>query len=342
MFKNVLHLFTLCYYNTRNKFKFQEQILFKDAKIMDYKLLIEVSSLYYEENLSQAEIAKQLKLSRVKVSRLLKEAREENIVKISIDRSYLYNDLEQSLKNIYGLKSVKIIGGRSDNIFYKATSKFILENIEQNITIGWGKTLRNIINQIDTHQLSDLLITPMIGGQSYDQADLHASNIANDLARKLKARSLSLNAPAIADTLEEANIYKNNSMVRRVIQASETSEMAIFSLGNPMLKESSIHRMNYFPENDITLLEDEHVVCDIASLVFFDKKGSEKGIKISNRSVGLTRQQLEDIPNKLCVVKEIEKIDALVAALNAKIINTLIISSELASALVKSTHNNEN
>lgn len=109
-----------------------------------------------------------------------------------------------------------------------------------------------------------------------------------------------------------------------------------------MLKESSIHRMNYFPENDIALLEDEHVVCDIASLVFFDKKGSEKGIKISNRSVGLTRQQLEDIPNKLCVVKEIEKIDALVAALNAKIINTLIISSELASALVKSTHNNEN
>ena len=48
------------------------------------ELLAQVASLYYEEEMTQDAIAKQFGLSRIKVYRLLKKAREEQVVQITI------------------------------------------------------------------------------------------------------------------------------------------------------------------------------------------------------------------------------------------------------------------
>src|SRR5690606_37952383 len=50
----------------------------------DYYLLSKVSTLYYTRGLTQQEIADRLHISRPKVSRLLQEALNHNIVRISI------------------------------------------------------------------------------------------------------------------------------------------------------------------------------------------------------------------------------------------------------------------
>lgn len=49
-----------------------------------WALLAKVASLYYEQDLTQAEIAKRLNISRPQVSRLLAEGRQEGVVKITI------------------------------------------------------------------------------------------------------------------------------------------------------------------------------------------------------------------------------------------------------------------
>ena len=55
----------------------------------EIRLLSKVSKLYYEEGLNQDEIVLKLQLSRSKISRLLKQAREEGIVKITVKFSRL-------------------------------------------------------------------------------------------------------------------------------------------------------------------------------------------------------------------------------------------------------------
>ena len=42
--------------------------------------LAEISSMYYEEEITQSAIAERLGLSRVKIYRLLKQAKEEQVV----------------------------------------------------------------------------------------------------------------------------------------------------------------------------------------------------------------------------------------------------------------------
>ena len=49
------------------------------------ELLARVSAMYYEQEMTQNQIASTLELSRVKIYRLLKEARESQIVRILID-----------------------------------------------------------------------------------------------------------------------------------------------------------------------------------------------------------------------------------------------------------------
>ena len=48
------------------------------------KLLHKVSKLYYIENLKQDSIARRLKISRYKVSRVLKRARDNGLIKVKI------------------------------------------------------------------------------------------------------------------------------------------------------------------------------------------------------------------------------------------------------------------
>ncbi len=52
---------------------------------LQHDLLSEIASLYYEQELSQTDIGERLGLSRVKVYRLLKKAKEEQVVQITIN-----------------------------------------------------------------------------------------------------------------------------------------------------------------------------------------------------------------------------------------------------------------
>ena len=72
--------------------------------------LAEVASMYYEREMTQAAIADELGLSRVKVYRLLKEARDQNVVQIFVDWPVQRDEvLEQALADTFGLQSALVL-----------------------------------------------------------------------------------------------------------------------------------------------------------------------------------------------------------------------------------------
>lgn len=50
------------------------------------RLLVKIAQMYYEKDMTQSEISKALNIYRTSISRLLKKARDEGIVKITIDK----------------------------------------------------------------------------------------------------------------------------------------------------------------------------------------------------------------------------------------------------------------
>ena len=76
-----------------------------------HELLAKVASMYYEREMTQNEIAAALELSRVKIYRLLKQARETQVVRILIDWHIKRAPaIEAQLVEGFGLDEALVLG----------------------------------------------------------------------------------------------------------------------------------------------------------------------------------------------------------------------------------------
>lgn len=76
----------------------------------DIRLIVKIAQLYYDQEMTQAQIARELGIYRTTISRLLKRGRELGLVTIAIN--YNYNDnlwLEQQLKQKFALKEAVVV-----------------------------------------------------------------------------------------------------------------------------------------------------------------------------------------------------------------------------------------
>ncbi len=82
---------------------------------MNSYLLTKIARLYYEEGYTQQEIANRLAISRPQISKLLKKARKQGIVKIEIiDKEEDFGVLEIKLSKKFSLNEVIIAPSLND------------------------------------------------------------------------------------------------------------------------------------------------------------------------------------------------------------------------------------
>ncbi|HVO72297.1 MAG TPA: sigma factor-like helix-turn-helix DNA-binding protein [Aggregatilineaceae bacterium] len=85
------------------------------ARTDELRLMAKVANLYYGQKLRQTDIAAKLDLSQATVSRLLKRALDENIVRISVSTPLgCFPDLESGLAARYSLKEVIVLDADPD------------------------------------------------------------------------------------------------------------------------------------------------------------------------------------------------------------------------------------
>ena len=111
---------------------------------------VEISKLYYLKGITQAEIARQMNLSRPTVSRAIQFARDHQIVKVQInDPLSDVRSLSQQIKDMYHLKRVKIAEPVENNpqgilnALGKTTAELLPQLVRDDDVIGvsWGQTL---------------------------------------------------------------------------------------------------------------------------------------------------------------------------------------------------------
>jgi DNA-binding transcriptional regulator LsrR (DeoR family) len=304
------------------------------------RLVTQVCHLYYEQNLTQQEIGRLTGLSRMKISRLLQKAKDSGLVKITIDYSGSFVELENQLAARYGLKNVIIVdsalGGARANV--AAAAAFFLENNlaeGSTIAVGWGSTLAMIPAHLHKMPHKKLCFSPIIGGHGTNEIDMHASTIASALARRSDCQSMALLSPAFTQTVREKEVLLANRFVSEVLSRSASAEYALFSLGNPLGKNSSLAKTGYFSDAEIKLLQREKAVCDMVSILFLNDRGQPCCDTITMRSIGIKADELKKIPTKICVVEGEEKHLSVRIALDSHFIDVLILDNVMASCLLE-------
>lgn len=299
--------------------------------------------MYYEQKYNQQEIANRLHLSRPKVSRLLKQAREVGIVQISVvapNNSFV--ELENALEDIYHLKEALIVDSEeeiSDKIIKKqigsAAADYLHRTISEGETIGvtWGTTLQAMVDAMPSKQVDNTHVVQALGGVGPPEAKAHATDISRRLSQLLKSKLTLLPAPGIVDSKEAKQVLLSDRKVKGALDLFSTIDTLYVGIGalktNPVLDRD--HKE--LPPELYEKITHSNAVGDIA-LRFFDEDGEEIDSPLKDLVIGISIEELKQIETVVGIAGGSQKVDVIHGALKNKLIDVLITDQQTARELV--------
>lgn len=313
---------------------------------IDVRLISKVSSLYYNQDYNQQEIADRLHLSRPKVSRLLKQAREQGIVQISVvSPNGNFVDLESRVEELYGLKEVLVVDADisetqvSSNVIKRqigtAAANYLHRTIAEGDLIGvtWGTTLQAMVDAMQPKPIGNLHIVQALGGVGPPEAKAHAADISRRLSQLLNGRLTLLPAPGIVGSVQAKEVLLSDRQVKGALDLFSKINTLYVGLGalntNPVLTKD---RRDISDELYKEIMNSD-AVGDIA-LRFFDVNGQEVDTRLQDLVIGISPAELKKIDTVVGIAGGLEKIDVILGALNGKFVDVLITDNRTAGKLI--------
>jgi len=303
----------------------------KEEKLADERQqLIEVSVKYFLEGLTQSQIAKELYLSRPKVSRLLKKAKETGIVNISInytsDRTeYIKDELTKRFA-INNVRMVKTQNNYSDTLVEigKYAADVMSNVMFDGMTIGisWGHSVRNAVSQMKKLSYDDIKIVELFGAISYDMGESDILSIGTNLSNKIGAKFYPIPAPIFVQNTEARNALVSSPIIKNSLEMIENCDLILTGLG---VVETEIPQTLW----DIYVEDEtkERILnkggVGFLCAHFFDQEGDFLDLNINKNIIGIQSETIGK--QKMIVVAGGErKSKAILGALRAGRIDTLI------------------
>lgn len=168
--------------------------------------LITAARLYYEDDLTQAEVAKRLGVSRPIVSKMLARAREVGIVHIEIrGGDEKDSDILEQLQRKYGLNGCLIVASGKCAAEQAARYLALETAADKNLGLGWGYLAGDIVDKMGVTKLhtQDGFIFPLIGHAHYNLYGYHPDNLVRRWGETMGRTSYYLKCTAFPDSEEE-------------------------------------------------------------------------------------------------------------------------------------------
>lgn len=316
----------------------------KLSPLDETRLLVKVSKLYYEQNLSQDEIVARLNLSRSKISRLLQQAREQGIVKISVvTPKHLFSDLETRLENQFGLQEALVVESRAEDspesvqhALGVAAAGYLERSLNgfRLLGVSWGETLNSMVAAMRPMGGFSGKVVQIIGGLGRPEAEVHATELCRRLARALNAQPILLPAPGIVATPQARQVLLGETDVQQAVMLFGQLDLVFVGIGAPTSNSVLMRVGSLLSAQELELLRERGAVGDIA-LRFFDENGQAVSSDIDQRVVGITLEQLKQAHRVIGVAGGPQKLAALRGALRGRLVHTLITDSLTAQSLLQ-------
>ncbi len=311
-----------------------------NEEFKDISLMVEVARLYYEHDYSQVEIAKKLGVSRPKVSRLLKKARENGIVRVEIRDPYQQGTvLEAGLAKEYGLIKVIVVPTDSDSGVVKkrlgfAASRLLDELVQEGEIVGvsWGTTMHQVALQLSDKFYKNLTVVQLNGGISRAEFDTRATETVRIIGEKLHARTFLLPLPAIVENEQVKKAILEDNNIAHILDLGRKARIAVYTIGS-FNEESVLVKAEYFDQKEVKQLLDAGAVADICSRII-NKEGDPCSEELNDRTIGIDLNDLKQKEYAIAVAGGAEKLEAIRAALKGGYCNVLITDEFIAHQLL--------
>jgi DNA-binding transcriptional regulator LsrR (DeoR family) len=313
------------------------------ARIDELRLLATVGRLYYEHGLRQPEIAAQLDLSQATVSRLLKRAQDEGIVRITVGvPNGVFPELEESLQATYGLKRAIVVDTLEGDAqvlrdLGAAAAHYVESTLRDGDIVGissWSSTLLAMVDAM--HNLPVKVhaqVVQILGGVGNPGAEVHANTLTQRLGKLVNGQGIFLPVPGVVGTAESRGVLLDDPYVKSTLDLFDRVSIALVGIGAIEPSKLLASSGNVFAPEEIALLRERGAVGDIC-LHFFDQQGAPVITALDARVISMSLRQLRGVKRAVGIAGGSRKLAAIRGALAGGWINVLITDRFTAERLV--------
>jgi DNA-binding transcriptional regulator LsrR (DeoR family) len=313
--------------------------------------------LYYVDDLSQAEVCKILGVSQAMVSRLLTEARERGIVRITVEE---YEPravgLEREVRAAFpGLKEVVVVrdpaeagvAGIRRNVGYFA-APVVAGMVRPGDVIGLtgGRTLEELVRRVraglqvrraapaagTAAVVRDVRVVPLMGSIAAAVNGADAAELSRGMAEAFAGTCYALNTPAFVSTAGSRAALMGQDQVRAVWGLYGGMTLALVGVGT--LRESAFIERGVLGEDDLERLARAGAVGEICGR-YYDGEGRECQTEYAKRVVSIGLEELRRVPGVVAVTAGEGRGEAVAVAVRAGLVKSVVVDERCARAAVE-------
>jgi len=309
------------------------------ARIDELRLMAKVARMYYTDGLRQTEICERLNIHQSTVSRVLKRAEREGIVRTTVSLpSGTHTDVEDAVQTRFALAEAVVVDCLEDDAQIShdlgAAAAFYLENtLKPTDVVGissWSAALLEMVNAMHPSQrFKGTRVIQILGGVGNPNAEVHATQVTRRLADLIGAEATLLAAPGVVGSRDARDVLIKDRFVREALDLFDQVTIALVGIGATEPSRALASSGNIFSPQEIKLLASKGAVGDIC-LRFFDSAGRPVATELNDRVISMGLDQLHAVRRVVGVAGGKRKTNAILGALAGKLVNVLI--TDLATA----------
>lgn len=317
----------------------------KQSGFQDNELLTEIAMAYYQDEITQEEIAKKFGISRIKVGRLLKRAKKEGIVEINVRYHPVFSSrLEQQLLERFPVKRALIALDQPDEEEQRRQVAALVSNhlavtLKDGtvVAVGQGRDVSGVADHVGNVTERHCKFICGIGGTHRPDDAINADHISRRLAKKFGGSSETLYAPAYVENRALKQAFMQNGTIKETLDRARKADIALVGIGD-MNENSYMVKLGWFtPQEIVDASLNQGVIGDIAGYDFFNAQGQHIDTVMHDRVIGVSIEELRNIPCVIAIASENTKALATLGALRTGAIDIIATSASNIRTILNMT-----
>ncbi len=307
--------------------------------------MAKVARMYYDQGIRQQEITERLDIHQSKVSRMLKRAREANIVRISVATpAGFFPELEEALEKRFALKEAVVVESDGDEErvardLGAAAAFYVETTIKPQMIVGISSWSRSLFSMVDTLHPSTAgdggKVVQILGGVGSASTHFQAMLLAQRLAGLIGASPVLLQAPGVVGSAAAKTVLVRDPAVEEAAHLFPTLDLALVGIGSLEPSTLLAKSGNTFSIAERKQLRKAGAVGEIC-FRFINRDGQLVDSALMQRVIGINLAELKRTPRVVGIAGGESKTRAILASLMGKWINVLITDRQTAQALLGS------
>lgn len=303
--------------------------------------IAEVCWHYYINGKTQADVARGMGVTRLRINQAIQKAKALGMVHIKIESPFISRiELQQQLEEQFNITKALVVPAEREQLDFHGPvgtglahylTDVLPDSGWKSIGVSWGVSLESAITRLSYQPCDDLEILALMGGSTAGSS-FNSFSIVSGFANKFDASYSHLVAPIYLPDDTNRDKFLSQDIYTEHMEKCSAVDAALLAVGD--VSDLSYMIRYCLPSNVTTQeLREAGAVGDLLGR-FIGADGHEIDHPINSRIAGVDLNSLTNVPNKILTAAGSHKVAVISAVLNRGLVDTLVTDEITAELLL--------